>query len=104
MVKHKEVPNPTNPNIERLEVTPTGVRTKILSSNKEDVLLDFFNPKSHEGILKHLSMLVSGNIQRLFIYLPYSIRIICYIMHSKFSECTGQGPGVSSCVLNIVII
>ena len=49
MVKLQEVPNPTNPNAERLEETPSGVKPKVLSGTKIDILWDFFNFKSQEG-------------------------------------------------------
>ena len=49
MVKFKEVPNPTNPNAQRLEITPNGVKPKVQSGNKEDVLWDFFNLKNADS-------------------------------------------------------
>jgi len=49
MIKFKEVPNPTNPNAQRFEETPFGVRPKVQIGNKEDILWEFFNPKNAKG-------------------------------------------------------
>lgn len=54
MIKFEEVPNPTNPNAQRLEVTSTGVRPKVQSGKKEDALWDFFN--NVEGTCIHSSV------------------------------------------------
>ena len=55
MIKFKEVPNPTNPNAQRLEVTSTGVKPKVQSGNKEDALWDFFNLKNAKGTVLYVA-------------------------------------------------
>jgi len=51
MIKEEEVPNPLNPDAERLRLTRTGVQRIMPSGDvdKHDAIWEFFNPSNDEG-------------------------------------------------------
>ena len=95
MIKFKEVPNPSNPNAERLVETSTGVKPKVQSGNKEDALWDFFNLKSAKGtvlyVAWHLCCLwVSGAVITCSAMHNCDYLVFYRMLSQFFSEFCGQ--------------